>query len=105
MGLPLDVRKGFAFPIQFLLTQEAMPPCGRSPAKDSLNGKAEPFRTSGGEAASRDALSFHPFNKLAGRSAFNERQTHNAPARGFDFFAAVNLIESVIAAFDQQIRQ
>src|SRR5438046_2597519 len=56
-ALPLDMRKGCAFPLVYAsFPQEALPP--NSPARRSLAkypslflGKAEPFRTSGGKAA------------------------------------------------------
>jgi hypothetical protein len=54
--LPPDLRKGFAFPTG---NREDLSPLwrgqnsGRSPSESNwiANGKAEPFRTSGGEAA------------------------------------------------------
>jgi len=44
--LPLDVRKGSAFPEVDLNSEEALL------IEEALAGKAEPFRTSGGKAAS-----------------------------------------------------
>jgi folate-binding protein YgfZ len=52
--MPLDVRKGFAFPIGVVFLVEAVPrPSRRSleEMKIGSNGKPKAFRTSGGEAA------------------------------------------------------
>src|SRR5918912_90521 len=43
------------------------------------------------------------FNYPARRSAFDEGEREGAPACGFCFFAPVNLVESVIAAFDENV--
>ena len=52
-------------------------------------------------------LSFflHAPDDRARRNAFDERQTHNAPARGFNFFATVNFVQSIIAALHQDVGQ
>ena len=56
--MPPDERKGCAFPAYSLINQEAMPPIllrgTASRTFPNLNGKAEPFRTSGGQAANND---------------------------------------------------
>jgi hypothetical protein len=54
-GLPLDVRKGSAFPARINNLSEAAPPHRRGIASPIFNsrkvyGKAKPFRTSGGKA-------------------------------------------------------
>ena len=52
MALPSDVRKGFAFPeLEFLILRLRLA-TGRSPESFSFeSGKAKPFRTSDGRAA------------------------------------------------------
>ena len=47
----------------------------------------------------------HSLNNRARRNACYERQTDDASARAFDFFATMNLIQSVVASLDQNIRQ
>src|SRR6266508_3575633 len=47
----------------------------------------------------------HPFDYVTRRNSFHKRQTHNPPTRSFDFFAAMNFVQRVIAAFHQHIRQ
>src|SRR5258706_16388995 len=50
-------------------------------------------------------LLLHSINDCARRNAFDEWQTHHPPARGFNFFASVNLIEGIVAALDQHVGQ
>src|SRR2546423_1258883 len=47
----------------------------------------------------------HSIDYLTRGSAFDKRQTYDATARGFYFFTAMNLIERVIAALNQNIGQ
>src|SRR5689334_17568952 len=47
----------------------------------------------------------HSLDDLARRNACHEWQAYDDSACGFDFFATVNLIEGIVAAFDQNIGQ